>query len=124
MHKVFIAHHHAEAHLVRGLLQAGGIEAVVRGEALFTTVEAASVIPGATPEVWVLHAGQVMRAMAIIRRFQEGEAPTASGLGWICPECAETLEAQFTDCWNCGTPRPDRPMVSARQGQNKESRVE
>ena len=106
MPKVFIAHHHAEAHLVRGLLQAGGIEAEVRGEHLFTTVEAASMIPGGTPEVWVAHPGQVQSAMAIVQRFLEGEAPTASGQGWICPQCAESLEPQFSDCWNCGTARP------------------
>ncbi|MDP1831431.1 MAG: hypothetical protein Q8K67_05185 [Geothrix sp.] len=36
MQKVFVAQHHAEAHLVSALLHARGIAAEVRGEALFT----------------------------------------------------------------------------------------
>jgi ribosomal protein S27AE len=27
---------------------------------------------------------------------------------WHCPRCGETLEAQFTLCWQCGTPRDPR----------------
>ncbi|WP_422393282.1 DUF7577 domain-containing protein [Mycetohabitans endofungorum] len=28
--------------------------------------------------------------------------------GWHCPRCGERLEAQFTLCWQCDTPRDPR----------------
>jgi hypothetical protein len=107
MPRVFVAQHHAEAHLVTGLLQSNGITAEVRGEALFTTIEAPSVIPGAAPEVWVANFAQVPLALDLVNRFSRGEAmPGESGPNWQCPKCSETLEAQFTECWNCSTSRP------------------
>jgi hypothetical protein len=113
MRKVFVAQHHAEAHLLCGLLETHGIEAEVRGEALFTTVEAASVIPGAAPEVWVLRPAQVPQALEIVRRFSMGEAfPDSSGPTWRCPDCGEPHEPQFTSCWKCGAARPS-PVAGA-----------
>jgi hypothetical protein len=26
---------------------------------------------------------------------------------WICSQCGERIEGQFTDCWKCGAPKPD-----------------
>ena len=107
MQKVFVAQHHAEAHLVEGLLRSHGIDGEVRGEALFTTVEAASMIPGAAPEVWVSNPDQVPQALDLVRRFSKGEdLPQSSGPSWQCPKCCETLEPQFTECWKCGTAKP------------------
>jgi putative signal transducing protein len=92
MQKVFVAQHHAEAHLVNGLLRSHGIDSEVRGEVLFTTVEAASMIPGASPEVWVLNSHQVPQAMDLIQRYSKGEAlPGFSGQPWQCPKCGEAL---------------------------------
>jgi predicted RNA-binding Zn-ribbon protein involved in translation (DUF1610 family) len=106
MVKVFVAQHHAEAHLVCALLRADGIEAEVRGEVLFTTVEAASVIPGARPEVWVSDPAQIPRATVLITRFSKGEtAAGESASSWHCPTCGEAHEPQFNACWNCGTAR-------------------
>ena len=34
-----------------------------------------------------------------------GAASTAVGAPWVCPECREQLEAQFTCCWRCGHER-------------------
>lgn len=104
MQKVFVAQHHAEAHLVTELLHSHGIDAEVRGEALFTTVEAASMIPGAAPEVWVLRPGQVPQAMELIQGFSTGASfPGSSGPHWQCPTCGESHEPQFNECWKCGT---------------------
>jgi len=109
MRKVFTAQHHAEAHLVKGLLDAEGIGAEVRGEALFTTVEAASMIPGAQPEVWILDSSQAQAALELVSRFSRGDAifPKET-LPWACPECGEQHEPQFHACWKCGTAQPQR----------------
>lgn len=107
MQKVFVAQHHAEAHLVNGLLRSHGVDSEVRGEALFTTVEAASMIPGASPEVWVLNPNQVPQALDLIQRYSKGEAlPGSSVQSWQCPKCGEALEPQFSECWKCSTAGP------------------
>ncbi len=105
--RIFIAQHHPEAHFVCGLLEASGIAAEVRGEALFTTVGGAAIIPGASPEVWLADPGQLFQALEIVRRFSKGEALEAGGGVWSCPACGEAHEPQFTACWKCGADRPD-----------------
>lgn len=30
-------------------------------------------------------------------------ASSPTGTGWVCSDCGETLEPQFTSCWRCGT---------------------
>lgn len=37
------------------------------------------------------------------RAFAEADAQQTP---WQCPNCGETLEAQFGACWRCGTVRP------------------
>jgi len=33
-------------------------------------------------------------------------AAVQPGAPWICEECGEQLEPQFTSCWRCGRDRP------------------
>lgn len=107
MLKVHVAQHHAEAHLVSALLQARGIQAEVRGEALFTTLEAPAVIPGAAPEVWIADPTREAEARELVRLHVKGLAfPEGAGPAWQCPACGETHEAQFTACWKCDTVQP------------------
>lgn len=107
MMKVFEAQHHVEAHFLKGLLQASGIAAEVRGESLFTTVEGGSAIPGMRPSVWILEDRQQEQAKAILANYTAGKgAPEYSKGPWKCPRCGETHEPQFSACWNCGTPIP------------------
>jgi hypothetical protein len=105
--RVFIAQHHPEAHFLCGLLEASGIRAEVRGDTLFTTVGGAATIPGATPEVWLADPGELSRALEVVRRFSEGEAPASGGEAWSCPDCGEAHEPQFTACWQCGAEAPE-----------------
>jgi hypothetical protein len=107
MIKVFVAQHHAEAHWVRGLLESAAIPAEVRGEDLFTGGKAAQVIPGCLPTVWIFDDSQLFKAKMVITKFLNGANPDAQGAPWSCPGCGERLEPQFTDCWKCGSPRPD-----------------
>lgn len=107
MQMVFVAQHPTEAHFVRGLLDADGIESEVRREALFTTMKAAALIPDCLPEVWVCNDAQVPRALDLVSRYSKGEGMVPSdGLPWRCPTCREELEPQFTSCWNCSTTKP------------------
>ena len=61
------------------------------------------------PSVWVLAAddAQYERAAAIAAGYASGKRrlPEAAGESWRCRSCGETVEAQFTACWSCSTPR-------------------
>jgi hypothetical protein len=97
-----------EAHLLRDLLQDQGISAVVEGELLASAAGVAAIGITANPRVCV-NEGDVARAEPLVKEFEQRAArefPRESGPPWICPRCRETVEAQFTDCWNCQTPRP------------------
>ena len=64
------------------------------------------------PSVWVLDNDDLPRALEVARDYavrtsKQGESAAArSDEGWVCPDCSEQVEAQFSDCWNCGTARP------------------
>jgi len=48
------------------------------------------------------------RADDLLRQFLRGEnARVYAHESWCCTSCGETLEGQFTTCWNCGSARPD-----------------
>lgn len=98
-----------ELHMLRDMLQESGIRAVVLGETLALGRGELPMTSDTLPAVWV---GEVdaQRALTIAREFearskQHATAP-ASGAGeWTCPACGESIEGQFTDCWNCGATR-------------------
>ncbi|MEA3122744.1 MAG: hypothetical protein QOH33_2334 [Paraburkholderia sp.] len=55
------------------------------------------------PELWLVDE----RDEAIARKLIEAavNGPPPGGAPWRCQRCGETLEAQFTVCWQCGTAR-------------------
>ena len=52
-----------------------------------------------TPELWVEEA-VFARAEAIVQQATSNENDMAAQ--WVCPECGETIEGQFAQCWQCG----------------------
>jgi hypothetical protein len=108
MRRVFVAQHPTEAYFVKDLLEAEGIDAEVRGEALFGMRGEAPVTPDTLPSVWVPEDTQVEKALAVIDDYRrgDGQAAAADEL-WRCPRCGEEIESQFTVCWKCGSARPE-----------------
>lgn len=102
MQQIYIARGPAEAHLVKGFLEAAGIVAVVQGENLFGVRGGVPMSSGTEPSVWVSEA-DVAQARRLVAEFQRGARSSATA--WRCPNCGEMLEGQFTACWNCGTSR-------------------
>jgi len=51
--------------------------------------------------------GDEQFALSVLARA----AAAPSGAPWVCADCGEKLEPQFTQCWRCGAepPRPDPP---------------
>jgi hypothetical protein len=103
MEKVFVAQNPVEAHLVLGLLEAEGIAAEVRGEALFTTLQGGASASALLPAVWA-DPGQRDAAEVVLARYRQGGIQ--AGASWACA-CGELLEAQFSHCWKCGRAKPE-----------------
>ena len=91
-----------DAEIGKGMLEANGIPAELYGYShdrpnlnLSMGVELA-----VSPE----QAEQAKQLLA--PTFVEGkQAPTEPT--WTCTVCGEICEAQFTECWKCGAPKPD-----------------
>ncbi|MBM3343119.1 MAG: DUF2007 domain-containing protein [Betaproteobacteria bacterium] len=93
-----------DAHLIRGYLQSHGIETLVRGEFLAGGI---GELPAGMCKVWVADDANFERADRLLREFFRGDtARRLAANQWRCAACGETLEGQFTDCWQCGAARP------------------
>ena len=104
MKQLHAARHAVEAHLVCGFLRAQGIGAEVRGEHL---TSGWGELPVDVCSVWVTDDAEFGRANELLVDFLTGTfARRFSGDAWICPDCREHLEGQFTECWSCGARKP------------------
>lgn len=93
----------------------GHFQSILESEGIRTTVknEAGSSLAGEVPftqvfpELWVLEEKDVPRAKDIIRHYlAEAESSATPHKDWTCPNCHETVDGGFAECWNCGTPLP------------------
>lgn len=103
-----------ETHLLRDLLEERGISAVVLGDYLSNATGALPLGSSAFPRVWV-NEEDLPRARAIVAEFEQRSAnllPATDNEPWVCPKCRETVDGQFTDCWNCQAPRPGTCTVA------------
>ncbi len=81
---------------IRNLLLAAGIDSEIRNQYLAGAI-------GELPmmETWpqlVVEEADEPRALRVIERA----AAPAVGEPWVCENCGERLEPQFTNCWRCG----------------------
>jgi hypothetical protein len=52
------------------------------------------------PELWVVEEEKVAKAKTILKKTL---APLASVKKvWVCKNCDEKIEGQFSECWSCG----------------------
>ena len=86
----------------KDVLEAEGISCVIKNENLSGI---AGEVPFAEtfPELWVQNDSDLTKAMSIKADWKIPSEPT--GEVWICPNCSEQSDPQFTSCWKCGTPR-------------------
>ncbi len=84
---------------LKNVLATFGIRCVARNLDL---ISAAGELPPIEcwPELWVIDDEKVARAKWVLRRtlapLQSVKKP------WLCTGCGETIEGQFSECWNCG----------------------
>jgi len=97
MRQVYMAQDSVEAHIIKGLLEAQGITAMVLGP-----FEDASV------SVWIAAGAPFQLAREVVLTFSRGqELGEPQSEPWCCPGCREQIEPQFNECWKCGTNRSD-----------------
>ena len=108
--KIYEADGPGDAHVLRGLLEVEGIAAVIRGDDMVPVQGGSLSFVEMRTSVWVLdddgerYARAVEIAGDYAARSQE-PAEAEGGAVWRCRSCGETVEAQFTACWSCSTPR-------------------
>lgn len=90
---------------LKNVLAAAGIKCVARNIDL---VSAAGELPPVDcwPELWVIDDDKFPRAQAVLKKAL---APLrVVRKPWACGGCGETIEGQFSECWNCGRDRAGR----------------
>ncbi|HON39539.1 MAG: DUF2007 domain-containing protein [Desulfomonilia bacterium] len=102
MKKVFTSCSLGDAYCVKALLEAEGIESMIRNESL---LQGQATVDG-HPSVWILDDSLLEAAESIVSRCASSEGRPC-GRSWKCPKCGELHDPQFAACWQCGTDRPD-----------------
>ena len=109
MIEVYRAANPIDAHVLRGVLEAEGIEAAVIGEDAFSLRGGTPLTTETLPRVAVAREEDVERARAIVESFdRHTPTPTPAEPLWLCAGCGELIEGQFETCWKCGAARPAR----------------
>jgi len=107
MRKIFTANNPTEAELVRGILESAGIAAEVRGTDLWGARGEVPVTADTAPSVWIEDDSRAEEAGALLADFNKDRPTIQSAPSWTCPQCHESIEGQFTECWKCGAKRPE-----------------
>lgn len=106
MKRVYQSADFYSAQLIKSYLEDNGIEANVTGEMLIGAI--GEIPANSYPSVWVLNSEDYDRAKQLIEQY-ENKVNSQSGQSyWTCPQCQETIEDQFSQCWNCGALRPNQ----------------
>ena len=96
---VYSADTQIDAQLVCDALLAEGIDAFVSGGYL---AGAAGDLPvGALISVRIRESSQYQRARVVVHAF---ESSAGAGTSVRCTRCGETVDGEFSHCWNCGEP--------------------
>jgi hypothetical protein len=94
----------SEVYLLKNLLDTEEIACCIRNEHL--SIAAGELSPQeCLPALWVLNEADYPRAREIVDDWQR--SPVETQPQWICPDCNEIIEGQFSSCWKCGKQRAE-----------------
>ena len=100
MRKVYSSPKTNLVHFAKSVLEANNIESVILREQLAGVVGGIAPLD-AWPELWVHDAERLEEARQLLEASMEKSETLHKP--WQCPGCGEKIEAQFTQCWKCGT---------------------
>ncbi|MDX1811114.1 MAG: DUF2007 domain-containing protein [Gammaproteobacteria bacterium] len=105
MKRVFQSADYYSAQLFKSYLEDHAIEAIVTGELLIGAI--GEIPANSYPAVWVVDNDDLDRAKQLLTAFENRSVELSQQeTAWICPQCHESIEAQFTQCWHCGAIKP------------------
>lgn len=91
---------------LKNILESHGIDCVTRNKDLAIAVGELPPIE-CWPELWIVDDERYEEAQKIVKKTMLFTGPTSRP--WTCPQCGESIEGQFTDCWNCAATQPEKP---------------
>lgn len=88
--------------MLKSMLDDESIACMIRNESLSV---AKGDIPASecVPELWIVDDKDYDKAQLILEEWKRSDAEPRSS--WMCPQCNEPSEGQFSSCWKCGTER-------------------
>ena len=104
MKQIYAAASMADAQMCKDYLEAIGIPVIMKGEFLSG---AAGELPANTyPTLWVVDDRDVELARKKVRMYESSNpVDQIHQSPWHCSRCGESIDAQFTQCWQCGNER-------------------
>ncbi|MEE9118772.1 MAG: DUF2007 domain-containing protein [Calditrichia bacterium] len=103
MKKIYSADNLIMAGHVKGLLESNSIECIIKNQNLAGAIGELPPVE-CWPEVWVINDEDNDRALKIVTSVITDDQ--TSKTAWTC-DCGETIEGQFSACWQCGKDRLD-----------------
>ena len=103
MRRLFTSLNLIEINHVKNLLEAGGVQCVLRNQ-LMTTLAGEVPFDQASAQLWILDDTQMALAEEIFGEWRRNRFK--GGPAWSCPACGERHEGQFSQCWKCGAEKP------------------
>jgi predicted RNA-binding Zn-ribbon protein involved in translation (DUF1610 family) len=91
-----------EVFTLKNILEKDDIPCCIRNEYLSI---AAGELPfqECFPALWVLNDADYPKACEIVAAWRS--LPVETQAQWVCPDCGETIEGQFSSCWQCSRQR-------------------
>lgn len=101
----------ANIEMLKGLLEEVEIRCMIRNEYLSSAMGEIPFLE-TSPELWILNDADYLRARAMLDTWRTTRTETRDS--WACDDCGETIEGQFTSCWQCGNERQARSSESGQ----------
>ena len=89
-----------EIYNLKNILESRGIRCEIRGEHLKAAMGELPLNECWT-ELWIVDDSMKEQAERIIEGKEESQRTP-----WTCPQCGESVDGQFGQCWSCQTDRP------------------
>jgi hypothetical protein len=93
----------AHIEMLKGLLEDVEIRCMIRNEYLSSAMGEIPFLE-TSPELWILNDQDFLRAKEILETWKNTRIEAREA--WSCGHCGETIEGQFTSCWQCGEEQP------------------
>ncbi|MEI6758475.1 MAG: DUF2007 domain-containing protein [Chlorobium sp.] len=93
-----------EVYAIKTHLEQEKIPCLIRNE--YLSIAAGELSPQeCLPQLWVLNDADYARACELLEAWRS--LPDETHSQWLCPDCGETIEGQFSSCWKCGNEREE-----------------